>query len=472
MNSLPATTTTTSFTVSWTGTPGPGATSIASYTIYVSDDGGPFTAFLTNTTPTSTTFTGQLGHTYGFYSVATDNLGTSSRRRPAPRPRPICRPAHQRGHFVAGHDHDHELHRELERDAGPAATSIASYTIYDSDNGGPFTAFLTNTTLTSTTFTGQLGHTYGFYSVATDNLGDVQPTPTGAQATTIAGLPTSAVNSLPATTTSTSFTVSWTGTPGPGATSIASYTIYVSDDGGPFTPFLTNTTLTSATFTGQLGHTYGFYSVATDNLGDVQPTPTGAQATITVAITPTPTPPHTDSDGDHRRASGLSAQAQQEGQAHRQGGPDRLHARLQPAAQFGGRPNYQLDTITTKKVKKHKQTISQPITNFTVSYLAASDEVEIMLGATETFPTGGQLTVLGGATTAAGGTLTGNAVFTISKGGKSIGRREARRWPAPFVDRIFPSACGRQPGALSQLRIRLNCQQKHLATLAMAASTG
>ena len=56
--------------------------------------------------------------------------------------------------------------------------SIASYTIYDSDDGGPFTAFLTNTTLTSTTFTGQLGHTYGFYSVATDNLGDVQPTPT------------------------------------------------------------------------------------------------------------------------------------------------------------------------------------------------------------------------------------------------------------------------------------------------------
>ncbi len=83
--------------------------------------------------------------------------------------------------------------------------------------------------------------------------------------------------------------------------------------------------------------------------------------------------------------------------------------------------NYQLDTVTTKRVKKQKQTILRPITNFTVSYLAASDEVEITLGATETFPTGGQLTVLGGATTAAGGTLTGNAVFTISKGGKSIG---------------------------------------------------
>ena len=134
---------------------------------------------------------------------------------------------------------------------GTGATSIASYTIYDSEDGGPFTAFLTNTTLTSTTFTGQFGHTYGFYSVATDNLGDVQPTPTGAQATTqLVGLPTSAVNSLPSTTTTTSFTVSWSGTPGPGATSIASYTIYDSEDGGPFTAFLTDTTLTSTTFTG------------------------------------------------------------------------------------------------------------------------------------------------------------------------------------------------------------------------------
>ena len=90
------------------------------------------------------------------------------------------------------------------------------------------------------------------------------------------------------------------------------------------------------------------------------------------------------------------------------------------AADAANRANYQLDTVTTKKVKKKTETILHPITKFTVSYLAASDAVEIKLGATETFPTGGQLTVLGGETTAAGGTLSGPAVFTISKGGKSI----------------------------------------------------
>jgi hypothetical protein len=82
--------------------------------------------------------------------------------------------------------------------------------------------------------------------------------------------------------------------------------------------------------------------------------------------------------------------------------------------------NYQLDTVTTKTVKKKKETILHPIKKFTVSYVAANDAVEIKLGATETFPTGGQITVLGGEMTAAGGTLSGPAVFTISKGGKRI----------------------------------------------------
>jgi hypothetical protein len=87
---------------------------------------------------------------------------------------------------------------------------------------------------------------------------------------------------------------------------------------------------------------------------------------------------------------------------------------------YSNATNIQLDTVTTKKVKKKIETILHPIKKFTVSYVAASDAIAIKLGATETFPTGGQLTVLDGETTAAGGTLTGPAMFTISKGGKSI----------------------------------------------------
>ena len=170
----------------------------------------------------------------------------------------------------------------------PGGSGIATYSVYVSDNGGAIKPFVTNTTATSASFTGQVGHTYSFYSVATDNVGNVQPTPTAAQATTqLLALPTSTVNPLPATTNATSFTLSWSGSPGSGASSIASFEIFVSDDSGSFTPFQKDTTATSATFTGQAGHLYGFYSIATDNLGNVQTTPTSAQATTQIVVATT-----------------------------------------------------------------------------------------------------------------------------------------------------------------------------------------
>ena len=100
--------------------------------------------------------------------------------------------------------------------------------------------------------------------------------------------PTSTVGSLPAQTTSTSFLVSASGTDPNGSngstpSGIASFTLYVSEDGGPFSLFATVTPANpSALFTGQPGHTYGFYSIATDNAGNVQPTPLEAQATTEV----------------------------------------------------------------------------------------------------------------------------------------------------------------------------------------------
>src|SRR5262249_54013874 len=60
-------------------------------------------------------------------------------------------------------------------------------------------------------------------------------------------------------------------------------TIYVSDNGGPFAPFQTNTTATSAVFTGQIGHTYGFYSIARDLVGNIEAAKTTAEATTLVA---------------------------------------------------------------------------------------------------------------------------------------------------------------------------------------------
>ena len=92
--------------------------------------------------------------------------------------------------------------------------------------------------------------------------------------------PTSNVDPLPATSASASFPVSWSGSD-PGGSGIAFYDVYSSTDSGPYTRWLGSTTAMSATFSGSSGHTYSFYSIATDNVGYRQQTP-GAIQTIKV----------------------------------------------------------------------------------------------------------------------------------------------------------------------------------------------
>jgi len=133
--------------------------------------------------------------------------------------------------------------------------------------------------------------------ITTDQVDDNDPSkgvdPAKQDLITIdAGPPTSSVTPLPATETSANFTVSWSGQDDPGGSGIASYDIDVSDNGGPFVPFLTDTTQTSASFAGVNGHTYSFWSVATDNVGNVQATPTSAQATTKVVVSSSTGTPH------------------------------------------------------------------------------------------------------------------------------------------------------------------------------------
>src|SRR5207253_3270323 len=99
-------------------------------------------------------------------------------------------------------------------------------------------------------------------------------------------LPVSHVVSLPAAESSTSFPVQWAGADvGVG---VQDFTIFVSDNGGPFTAFQISTTTTAATFTGQTGHTYAFYSIARDLVGNVEGAKAVAEATTQVVTDTTP----------------------------------------------------------------------------------------------------------------------------------------------------------------------------------------
>ncbi|MEQ9410014.1 MAG: CARDB domain-containing protein [Fuerstiella sp.] len=105
--------------------------------------------------------------------------------------------------------------------------------------------------------------------------------------------PVSSVNPLPAISLDPEFSVSWTGQDNTGGSGLAFFDVFVSVDGAAFTAWLTETTQTSATYTGTRGHTYAFYSIGHDHAGNTEAAPAQADAQTSVLgdaglnITPT-----------------------------------------------------------------------------------------------------------------------------------------------------------------------------------------
>ncbi len=88
---------------------------------------------------------------------------------------------------------------------------------------------------------------------------------------------------LAASQSSSTFAVQWTGSDvGSG---ISGFTIFVSDDGGPFAKWLDGTTATSGSYPGQTGHSYGFFSIGTDLVGNTEPLKTVSESTTQVRPT-------------------------------------------------------------------------------------------------------------------------------------------------------------------------------------------
>ncbi len=101
--------------------------------------------------------------------------------------------------------------------------------------------------------------------------------------------PSSAVNPLNPTQSSTSFVVTWSGSDN--LSGITSYDVQYRDGaGGIWTDWITGTTLTSAIFNGQHSRTYFFRSRALDRAGNQEPYPTGDGDTYTTINSPESVP--------------------------------------------------------------------------------------------------------------------------------------------------------------------------------------
>jgi hypothetical protein len=78
------------------------------------------------------------------------------------------------------------------------------------------------------------------------------------------------------------FEVHWSGTDT--ASGIRDCAIYVSDSFGPFFPWVVNTTNTSAVFAGEPGHSYAFFSLARDNAGNLEDSPSRTDVTTVMPL--------------------------------------------------------------------------------------------------------------------------------------------------------------------------------------------
>jgi hypothetical protein len=76
------------------------------------------------------------------------------------------------------------------------------------------------------------------------------------------------------------FNVNWTGTDT--GSGIQSYDVFVSENGGSFTRWESNTTATTGSFVGQPGKSYSFYTEALDGAGNFEPVKTTGEAVTTV----------------------------------------------------------------------------------------------------------------------------------------------------------------------------------------------
>ncbi len=109
------------------------------------------------------------------------------------------------------------------------------------------------------------------------------PTPTWLN-TIDRDAPVTHVLPLSTTQSATTFQVQWTGTDA--GAGIQDFSIYVSDNGGAFTLWQDHTSSLSANFTGAIGHSYGFFALGTDLVGNAEATKTTAEATTQIVSAP------------------------------------------------------------------------------------------------------------------------------------------------------------------------------------------
>lgn len=269
MNPLPATSP-ASFKVKWSAVDNEGGTGVKNYDVQYRTQGGNWVNWLNGTTQTEADFSGGANNVvYEFRARATDNAGNVGNYSSSVSTRVDSVPPNATMNALPQYTYESSFQISWVPNEDPA--NINWYDVQFQVNGGTWQNLLEQTTLGNFMFTGaQNGSTYGFRVRAQDKAGNIQPWSNVAQASTtiVSGKPTAEIVPFSQSiSTSKSFSVSWTGTPVSGTT-ITSYEVQVSVNGGAFTTWnvFPGNTL-NGVYNAPSDGIYTFRVRATDNRG-------------------------------------------------------------------------------------------------------------------------------------------------------------------------------------------------------------
>jgi hypothetical protein len=296
VNALPTFTTVTTFTVSYTANdPGSDPSGLYEVDVYVkgpTDSRYNLAHAFTSGSLSSGSFTYNAGEgdgSYAFYSIATDVAGNMQAVPSGPNTTTLVDTAGPTSSASSPAYSDSTTFTVSYTASDPVG--LAEVDVYGkgpTDSSYSLLQTFTGPSLNSGNFSFTAGEgegAYSFYSIATDVADNVQKTPNPlAQANTIVDLtpPTSNMAALPAFTTSSTFTVSYTANdPGSDPSGLAKVVVYVegpADSSYIVAHTFTGTGLSSGSFIYNADEgdgSYAFYSIAIDNAGNLQAVPGG-----------------------------------------------------------------------------------------------------------------------------------------------------------------------------------------------------
>jgi hypothetical protein len=267
------------FTVKWSGNDS-GGSGIAYYNIQVNENGGSWHTWQSHTTATSATYNGNNNQYYYFRAQAVDKCGNVQDWTSAQAWTEVdSEPPQVSVNALPQYTATASFPVSWSGGDYPGGSGIKNYDVQVRTNGGDWVSWLTGVTSVSANFTNaQNQSTYEFRARGTDNVGNVQPWSSNAQAQTLVVLePFSEMLPIrPVVTGTDNVLLEWDGSTVPGTT-ITSYDVRYRFNGGawapiPGSPFVGTPPATSQLFVfpnPQDGQ-YDFEVRATNNLAQTE----------------------------------------------------------------------------------------------------------------------------------------------------------------------------------------------------------